>query len=155
MNAPRYFPLELVNDILSYGGEHEIVNGQVIRRVRKIPDSDYRFNTIEQIQPWYGYHIYNSEQNEHVISVSLHIGEDDNGDVYYNLRKTINIDKYGLENTFLNVNVQWEYRRAYDIIQIEQNRIINNNEIVCVKQSTRDEYEYYYEPEEEMDIQEE
>jgi len=145
------FPFELVDNILSYEGEHELAKGEIIRRVRKIPDSDYRFNTIEQIQPWYGYHIYNSEQNEHVISVSLHIGKDDDGDVYYNLRKIINIDKCGVVNTFLNVNVQWEYRRTYDIIQIEHNRIINNDEVVCIKPSTRDEYEYYYEPEDDVE----
>jgi hypothetical protein len=155
MKASRTLPLELVNNILSYGGEHEIVKGEVVRRVRKIPSNDNRFNTIEQIQPWYGYHILNSEVNEYVISVSLHIGEEDDGNVYYNLRKIVKNDEYGVQwDTLLDVNVDWEYRRVYDIIKIEQNRIINNNEVVCIKPSTRDEYEYYYEPENNENVEE-
>lgn len=153
VKAPKTFPFELIDNVLSYEGEHEIVKGEVIRRVRKIPRNDERLNMVEQIQPWYGYHILNSEVNEYVISVSLHIGEEDDGDVYYNLRKIVKNDEYGLQwETLLDVNVDWEYRRVYDIIKIEQNRIINNDEVMCIKPSTRDEYEYYYEPEELEDV---
>jgi hypothetical protein len=155
VKAPTVFPCELINKVLSYEGEHEMLNGELVRRVRKLSKDDERFNIVQKIQPWYGYHILNSEVNEYVISVSLCIGEEDDGDLYYNLRKIIKNDEYGLQwNTHLDVNVDWEYRRVYDIIKIEQNRIINNDEVMCIKPSTRDDY-YYYNSEEEMENQEE
>jgi hypothetical protein len=151
INAPKMFPFELVDNILSYEGEHELVNGDVIRRVRKIHRSDSRFNIIEQIKPWYGYCVKNSERNEYVISISLPIGAESDGYVYYDLEKIIDNFEYEKNITILNVKVSWEYRRAYDVMKIEHHKIIDNNDVICIRPSTRDEYEYYYEQEDDVE----
>ena len=143
VTAPSSFPFELVNNILSYEGEHELVKGEIIRRVRKIPSCDNRFNTIVRIPQCYGYHMKNSERNEYVIGITLPIGEEIDGDLYYHLEKIIDNLEYGENTTILNVDVSWDYRRSYDVIIMEHHKIFNNDVVRCIKPSTRNEYEYY------------
>jgi hypothetical protein len=138
ITAPKMFPFELVQNILIFEGEHELVKGEVVRRVRKIAKDDNRFTIIGRLEMPFSYSLYNKEW---CIYVKLLFKMDHDGDLYYHLQNNISndgrIEKY--------VDILWEYRRSYDSVRIESHKIINDEPVLCVKPSGREDYtEYQY-----------
>ena len=111
VTTPNVLPLELLTKVLSYEGEHEIVNGELIRKVRKIAKDDRRFNIVEQIQRSYldfEWGSYDDKCNAYVLHVGLYIKKEGDNKTLYDLRKKIEIDKNGVRNIVFDIYLLME-----------------------------------------------
>ena len=136
LNAPKTFPFELVQNILTYEGEHELVNGEIVRRVRKLTSIDKRFSSLYRIETPFCYSLYDKDW---CVYVKLLFKIDQDGDLYYHLQNNISSDGK-IEK---NIDILWEYRRSYDSFRLESHMIVNDSPVVCIKPSGREEYNDY------------